>query len=449
MQGLLFVMMFLAAIFAPLSDGIKAIAILFFIGSIIAATHDVAIDGYYMEALDKDGQAKYIGYRVMAYRIAMMAGTGVIVTIGTKVNWSVAFLAAGVVFGLFFLYHIFFLKEVETEKVSMKTVFSRMAKKKTIFSALSLAVFVFGARYFFSSTYFQALKEIFIILGVRYLFPSHYFQAVKEILLFLKGVNFSHLTGLGLLLALSILAVFRKKIQSYLLREGDSYYGQAFISFMDREKMGIVLIFIILLRTGEWMLTTMVSPLIVDLGIKEHYGWIAALVGLPASIAGAMLGGWMISRFSIKRMIWPFILLQNLTNVVYMLLAFFLADFIALNTGVAEPVSIGSFNLMLVAIVQGFDQFAGGLGTAVLMTYLMRICVEKHKAAHYAIGSGLMSLSGLFAGVSSGFIAGAWGYSPLFGLSFLASVPAMMLIPFLPFLNDTRASGKLSISTGS
>ncbi len=36
----------------------------------MAATHDMAIDGYYMEALDEKGQARFVGYRVMAYRIA-------------------------------------------------------------------------------------------------------------------------------------------------------------------------------------------------------------------------------------------------------------------------------------------------------------------------------------------------------------------------------------------
>ena len=144
----------------------------------------------------------------------------------------------------------------------------------------------------------------------------------------------------------------------------------------------------------------------------------------------------MISRYTLKKVIWPFILAQNLTNLVYMALAWYLSDFIALNTGVEVPQSIGMVNLVLVAGVQGFDQFAGGLGTAVLMTYLMRICLDEFKAAHYAIGSGLMSVTGLFAGVLSGFLAGWLGYSWLFGISFLSSVPAMLIIPFLPRMEE-------------
>ncbi len=101
-----------------------------------------------------------------------------------------------------------------------------------------------------------------------------------------------------------------------------------------------------------------------------------------------------------------------------------------------KPVGIGITNLALVAFTHGFDQFAGGLGTAVLMTYLMRICHQEFKAAHYAIGSALWSISAPFAGVASGFIAGWLGYAWLFGLSFVASIPAMVLIPFLPYLEE-------------
>jgi PAT family beta-lactamase induction signal transducer AmpG len=175
----------------------------------------------------------------------------------------------------------------------------------------------------------------------------------------------------------------------------------------------------------------------VDLGLKLNYGWISAWVGLPASIVGALLGGWMISRFTLKKVLWPFILLQNITNIIYMMLAFHLSSFIALNTGAAQPVSIGLKNLVLVAATHGFDQFAGGLGNAVLVTYLMRICHQEFKAAHYAIGTGLMNFSNLFVAPLSGIIAAWLGYARLFGLSFIASIPAMVLIPFLPYVAES------------
>ena len=116
-------------------------------------------------------------------------------------------------------------------------------------------------------------------------------------------------------------------------------------------------------------------------------------------------------------------------------LALSLAKYISVNTGADVVVFIGHFNLFLVACVHAFDQFAGGLGTAVLITFLMRTCLEQFKAAHFAIGTGLMNISGVLAGVASGFLAERLGYGVFFGISFLLSIPGMCLIFFVPFLD--------------
>lgn len=414
MQGLLLVIMIAAAVFSPLSIAVQAIAILFFIGSILAATHDIGIDGYYLEALTPDDQAKFVGYRVMAYRIAMMTGTGVVVTAGALYGWPAAFTVATVMFGFVFVYHLFFLPEPQTQEYPIRTVLARMLRIRTVLLILLLGLSILGIRWFSES-------DLYDMLAVR--------------VPILRHLSFAQWIGILLILALVLLILGRKRLHRMLLKHPDSNYSRAFLTFIDRDRVGAMLAFVITLRAGEWMLTTMVSPFIVDLGIKVHYGWISALAGLPASIVGAMLGGWLISKYTLKRTIWPLILTQNATNLIYMGMAFYLMPFIQINTGQADPVSIGALNLALVAAVHAFEQFSGGLGTAVLMTYLMRICRKEFKAAHYAIGSGLMNVSGLFAGVSSGFLAAWLGYGWLFGCSFLAAAPAMILIPFIPMPN--------------
>ena len=70
---------------------------------------------------------------------------------------------------------------------------------------------------------------------------------------------------------------------------------------MDRDKIGPILAFIVLIRTGEHMLSSMIAPVMVDLGIKQHSGLISGGIGLPFSIIGAMLGGWLISKYSFKK----------------------------------------------------------------------------------------------------------------------------------------------------
>ena len=421
MQFMLLIMMLLASIFAPLSFNVKAIAIIFFIGSFFAATNDIAIDGYYMEKLDKEGQAKFVGYRVMAYRIAWLTGTAGVAAVGTYINWFFAFLTATVIFGMFLLYHLFFLKEIETTKKKGSSLFFDLLRVKTVFFIIVIVIAVLLIRFFFQSSFYFDLKKLFPIIG---------------------KIRFTHIVAFLLLLSLILLVAFRKKLKSLILKNPDSFYSKAFLYFIDREKIGVILAFLILLRAGEWTLAVMVSPFLVDLGIKTHYWWISGFAGLPASIIGAILGGWMISRFTLKKVIWPFIFIQNFTNITYMILAIHLSSFIQINQGSTNPVSIGVANLTFVALVHAFDQFASGLGTAVLMTYLMNICHKEFKAAHYAIGSGLMNLSSLFAGIMSGFIAGWLGYAWVFGTSFVISIPGMLLIPFLPYVSETKKNKK-------
>ncbi len=417
-QGILCLLFFSVALIAPLQHALGLIAAIFFIASFIAATHDIAIDGYYMEALDNEAQAKYVGYRVMAYRIAMMTGTGVIATVGTVYNWFSGFFLAACLLTALFFFHLTTLRECGPKGPSIFKP-SLLFIRKNLYTIASGAILVVLIRSFNQSDFFQTMRVSFPLL---------------------KKLSFPAIIGLGLFLALIILWLMRNKIRAKITNNPDSFYSQSFLSFMDRDRIGVILAFIIFIRAGEFMLSAMYSPFIVDVGLKSHYGWISAGVGLPCSIVGAMVGGLLISKYSLKKMIWPFLFLQNFTNLIYMALALSLSYYITANTGNDTPIPLTSMKMFAVAATHGFDQFSGGLGTAVLMTFLMRICLKEFKASHYAIGTGLMSVSGLYAGVISGFLTSWVGYGYFFGISFLLSIPGMLLIFWLPLYDKPEGS---------
>ncbi|MBN1106456.1 MAG: MFS transporter [Deltaproteobacteria bacterium] len=411
MQFLLIVLILAVAFLADFPWGVKAISLLLFAGAFVAATHDMAIDGYYMEALDEKGQARFVGYRVMAYRIAMMTGTGVVVTLGALWGWPLAYLAGSFMLVILFLYHVLWLPRVEEEKRPIGSLVREALKGRSL------------------RTFFPVLL---CMIGLAYVASLDLTSMLPPWLRVLGRISISGWIGMGLLAALCVLAFLKNRIRLFLLKDPHSFYTRAFAAYVDRERIGVTLAFIILLRAGESMLTAMVSPFLVDLGIKLHYGWISAGVGLPCSIVGAMLGGWLISKYTLRRTIWPFLLAQNLTNLVYMVLALHLSPMLAVNTGAVDPAAIGNLNLFLVASVHGFDQFSGGLGTAVLVTFVMRTCLPEFKAAHFAIGTGLMNISAVLSGVMSGFLAEWIGYGYFFGVSFVVSVPGMILALFVP-----------------
>ena len=63
-----------AAIATPLA--LPLALSLFVAMGLASATHDIAMDGYYLDALDQDQQALYTGVRVAAYKMAVLFGTG-------------------------------------------------------------------------------------------------------------------------------------------------------------------------------------------------------------------------------------------------------------------------------------------------------------------------------------------------------------------------------------
>jgi PAT family beta-lactamase induction signal transducer AmpG len=63
--------------------------------TVVHATHDIACDGFYIQALDRKDQALYAGVRLAAFRVAMILGSSVLVTFVATKSWVLAFGVAG------------------------------------------------------------------------------------------------------------------------------------------------------------------------------------------------------------------------------------------------------------------------------------------------------------------------------------------------------------------
>jgi len=424
------------SLLSPLDNALFLIGMLFFVGAFVSATHDIAIDGFYMEALDNKEQEKFIGYRILAYRISMMFGQGVIVTVGTFYNWFYAFFLSFWVFALLFVFHF----KVLPKKEKAKNKFRELLPFLKNFLIIPALIKAYRNK---KTDELKLIGFIYALIGFiiwfKYFLKSKYYINLSKSYFIFKKLSYARWIGLFILLFLVLLLFFKNKLKQKITDSKEGFYAESFFKFIDREKIGLAIAFIIFVRTGEFMLHAMTGTFFVDLGIKKHIGWITSAIGLPASIFGALLGGWIISRYGFKKSSFWLLLIQNITNLGYMWLAWRFKDFLAINTGNLNPVSIGKLNVFFVAFVNGFEQFSAGLGTAVLTTYLLRLCMKGYKTSHFALGTGLMSVSGIIVGIAGGIITNETGYEVFFLISFLASIPGMILLYFAPLYKESNS----------
>ncbi len=319
------------ALVLHLSVFFATIVMLLFIAAFVSATHDIAADGYYMLALNKQKQALFVGIRSTAFRIAMLAG-GAIATI------------AGV---------------LETSTDSIQTSWS---------IAYGSMAMVFVAAFFFH----------------RWILP------VAE-------------------------------IPSSQKERDRLPFVEAFKSYFQQKKIIPILLFIFLYRLGEAILARMAVPFLLDPIEEGGLGFSTAaaslmrdVIGLSGLIIGGILAGWLISKFGLKKCIWPMAIALNLPNIGYLYLA------------VAQPGLAVAYPLVVI------EQFGYGVGFTAFMVFLMFIAKGRYKTSHYAISTGFMALGLMLPSMASGVIQNTLGYVNFFALVLLLTIPGFLLLFFIP-----------------
>jgi PAT family beta-lactamase induction signal transducer AmpG len=386
---------------APLVVG----AAVFMMLAFFAATHDIAIDGYYLEALDQKERARFVGVQSAAYRVALITGGGGIAWVCGRFSWLIGYLvAASVLFGVWAL-NSARLPRIEEAKRPAVELFQYLLKPAHLAAVVAAAAAVVGL--------WAVLRS----------------EDVKPALGPLARVSAPMWVVFGLLVVLSVVAVRAGAIKRKLYAS-DSHYALAFVDYLDRPRIGIVLAFIATFRIGEALLQNMAYPFLRDIGISlAQYGIAHNTFGILATVVGSIMGGVLIARFGLHRCMWPFVLALNCLNFLYMLLAL-------KYRYILENPDAGRADFPLVCLLISAEAFGAGFGNAAFTVFIMRTTKASYKAAHFAIGTGLMNIAGTMAGVVSGFLAAAVGFPIYFGLTFLLTLPNMALIPLLPLLRD-------------
>jgi PAT family beta-lactamase induction signal transducer AmpG len=203
------------------------------------------------------------------------------------------------------------------------------------------------------------------------------------------------------------------------------FFGEflrTFVVFFRKDRIGVLLLFLLLFRFGEAQLVTMVKLFLLDgrdaggLGLTTGaVGFVYGTVGVIALTCGGLLGGMLASRHGLRSWFWPMVFVMHLPDAVFVYLAY------------AQP-----DNFYLINICVAIEQFGYGFGFTAYMLYMLYIARGQHQTAHYAICTGFMALSMMLPGMFSGWLQDIIGYQHFFVWVMLATIPSFIVAALVP-----------------
>jgi PAT family beta-lactamase induction signal transducer AmpG len=176
MQLLISVAFLIVGLTIPLSNFFVISLAIFWVAAFASASNDVASDGFYMLALEKEQQSFFLGIRSTFYRLSMLTGNGLIVVIGGYLEqeygdkqkaWSYTMVVVGLIMTVITIYNYFSTPKIEAKKIETKTE--------------SVPSKSFGAVF---ATFFQK-KQIGLVLAFILLFRLGESQLLKMLTPFL------------------------------------------------------------------------------------------------------------------------------------------------------------------------------------------------------------------------------------------------------------------------
>ena len=195
-----------------------------------------------------------------------------------------------------------------------------------------------------------------------------------------------------------------------------------FVEFFERNgRMALVILLLIATyKLSDITMGVMANPFYLDLGFsKTDIANVAKIFGFFMTIFGAVLGGIFVTRYGVERPLIFGSVMIIVTNLLFVWLAR------------TEP------NISTLAVVISADNLSGGFATSAFIAYLSSMTNKAYSATQYALFSSLMTLPAKFIGGFSGIVVDAAGYAYFFLYAGLLGIPALLLIIYILYHDDS------------
>ncbi len=351
--------------------GACAVAIAF-----LSASQDIVFDAYRTDLLHENERGAGAAVSVLGYRLAMLVSGGLALIVADQwLGWPNMFRLMGGLFGAMALVTLWSPKPPAADALR-----SDVRRELVGFVAMLAA----GAGSFW------LLRQL----------PWDWLGAGR----------FARLAADTLMLVVACVAALRAARAA-----GFPSFLAPWDAFFSRERAAWLLALIVLYKLGDAFAGSLsTSFLIRGAGFTPtEVGAVNKVLGLVATIVGALAGGAWLSRRPLYTSLMLFGILQAVSNFGYWLIS----------------VLPKSHALMAAAI--GFENLCGGMGTAAFVAFLMALTDRRFSAAQYALLSALAAVGRVYVGPASGVMVAAFGWPTFFVFSVAAAFPGLLLLAWL------------------
>lgn len=390
-------------------DGLVIIALAAIALGFSSATQDIVIDALRIEFADKRLQALLSSTYVAGYRIGMIvSGAGALYLaqyFGSTVDhysyeaWRNTYLCMATVM-LVGVATTILIREPEAS--SQDKVYPYAAPdygRFLLLFVISISVFVM------TLNWIPNAPEVFD--GYTQLTFSFFYSALA---LAVSLTATMVVAKLGLLVGIA---------NSQLVNES---YIQPLADFLSR--YGRLALWVLLLigfyRISDIVMGVIANIFYQDMGYsKNEIASVSKTFGVLMTITGSFMGGFLVLKYGVMRILMLGAVLVSLTNLLFMVLANSDADI-----------------QLLIAVIAA-DNLSGGIAIASFIAWLSSLTNISFTATQYAIFSSLMTLFPKLIGGYSGTMVEAIGYSNFFLFASLLGIPVIWLIFYLAKRLDT------------
>lgn len=184
--------------------------------------------------------------------------------------------------------------------------------------------------------------------------------------------------------------------------------------FFTRPGVVGLLALIVLYKVGDAVAASLQTAFLIGgMGFSvSEVGYVKGL-GIGATLIGALAGGVAMAKLGMVRSLLLFGLLQAVSNLGFMWLAWIGKSYMALMTSILV------------------ENVTGGMGTVAFVALIMSLCDHRYTATQFALLSSLEALGRVFSGRPSAELVEMVGWAQFFFWSFLVALPGIWLVWFL------------------